>query len=244
MTKGYTLLGRAKIRKLEINPSFYERTIKRIIQNRVSYDVKALRRIMDSIADASICYKKAAEASPEKDQICSACSTSMLCLSDMLDYMLAVIKKEKEVPKLEDEIKDWEKKLRVSREIYSGNPKGEAFIQSLDKLTACIKNLEEYKKSRMRKDERAFEECVRELREVAANIEGPIQKIIEESAKKMDICRRKYMPYTEIGNEYTHEYAPKPNRFSRMLKLIFEHPIIAAIIAGVIVIFIQKRYFP
>ena len=146
LIKGYTLKGRAKIRKLKIKPSFYERTIKRIIRNKVSDEIETLTRIMDCIAEASKYYKMAADLSPERNHTCNACSISMLCLSDMLDYMLKVIKTTEEVPKLEYEIENWKNKLIVCREIYKGNQKGEAFIQSLDKLMDCIKNLYEYKK--------------------------------------------------------------------------------------------------
>ncbi len=169
LTKGYTLKGRAKIRKLEIKTSFYKRAIKGIFQKRVSYDVEAFTNIIDCIADASKCYKKAAEASPEKDQICNACSTSMLCLSDMLNYMLAVIKQEK-TPQLEDKLKKWDEKLAIAKNAYKENSKGELFIESLYKLEACIQNLDKYKKHGTREYGRAFEECRKELSEIANNI--------------------------------------------------------------------------
>ena len=185
LTKGYTLKGRAKIRKLELQPP---------------YEIKKFKEIMSGIYEASKCYKKAAEISPKDNQICNACSTSMLCLSEMLDYMLAVIK-QKNVPRLEDETDKWKKQLAVSEQIYKGSLKGEAFVQSLYKLMACIENLDKYKKFAMWKEEKAFEECVEELKEIAGNIEGPLQKIIEDSAAQMNVCRRKIMPYagTETG---------------------------------------------
>ena len=67
LIKGHTLKGRAKIRKLSIKPSFYERTIKRIIRNRVSSEIETLTRVMDCIAEASKYYKMAADLSPEKN---------------------------------------------------------------------------------------------------------------------------------------------------------------------------------
>jgi tetratricopeptide (TPR) repeat protein len=249
LSKGYTLLGRAKIRKLEIKLSFYGRIIHRVTQNRVSYEVKTLTKIMDCVVDASKCYKKAAEASPENNQICNACSTSMLCLSNMLDYMLAVITKKKEITKLEDEIEKWENRLIVCRNVYKGNAKGEAFIQSLDKLMDCIKNLEKYKNSRMRMDERAFEDCVKELLEVAANIEGPLQKIIEDSANKMDICRLKYIPYTEKYIETLHENTLQQNKLTKFLNWILTHPIrtliniFVALIIGVAANIVYQKFF-
>jgi hypothetical protein len=53
----------------------------------------------------------------------------------------------------------------------------------------------------MWKEENSFKECFEELKEIAGNIEGPLQKIIEDSAAQMDVCRRKIMPYagTETG---------------------------------------------
>jgi hypothetical protein len=189
--------------------------------NKDSYEVNRFKEIMDCIRDASKCYKKATEASPIYDQICNAYSISILCLSEMLDYMLAVIKQER-VPKLEDKIEKWKKDLITPEKIYKGNPEGEALIQSLYILITCIQNLENYKKYGMRQEERAFEECIKELREIANNIESPLQEIIEDSAKKMDVCRLKIMPYagTETGQLIT-----KPSNFSRVLKWIYNHPI-------------------
>ncbi|WP_292379063.1 tetratricopeptide repeat protein [Methanosarcina sp. UBA289] len=185
LTKGYTLKGRAKIRKLELQPP---------------YEIEKFKEIMSGIYEASKFYKNAAEISPKDNQTCNACSISMLCLSEMLDYMLAVMK-QKNVPRLEDEIEKWKKQLAVSEQIYKGSIKGEAFVQSLYKLMACIENLDKYKKFAMWKEEKAFEECVEELKEIAGNIEGPLQKIIEDSAAQMDVCRRSIMPYagTETG---------------------------------------------
>ena len=77
----------------------------------------------------------------------------------------------------------------------------------------------------MRMDERAFEDCVKELLEVAANIEGPLQKIIEDSANRMDICRLKYIPYTEKYIETLHENALQQNKLTKFLNWILTHPI-------------------
>ncbi|RPJ70566.1 MAG: hypothetical protein EHM20_15350, partial [Alphaproteobacteria bacterium] len=114
----------------------------------------------------------------------------MSCLSEMLDYMLAVIKQEK-TPQFEDKLKNWDEKLAIAKNVYNENSKGERFIESLYKLIGCIQNLSEYKKHGTREYKRAFEECRKELIEIANNIEGPLQKIIEDSAKKMNICMLK-----------------------------------------------------
>ena len=127
LTKGYTLKGRAKIRKLEIKTPFYKDIIKRI-WNKESYDIKKFTKIIDCIMDASKCYEKAAKASPKDNQLCDACSFSMFCLSDMLDYMLAVIKQEK-TPELEDKLKNWNEKLSIAKSAYKEHSKGELFIE-------------------------------------------------------------------------------------------------------------------
>jgi len=239
LTKGYTLKARAKIRNLEIKPSFYERKVKKYIQPK-NYEIETLTKIMDCIADASRLYEKASEVSPEKDQICNACSTSMLCLSEILDCMMNVISNE-EVSELEKEIETWEKKLIFCKEIYERKPKGKAFIYSLEKLIACIKNLGRYKKSRRWKDQRAFDECIRELSKVARNIEGPLQKIIEDSAKKMDMCRRKNKLYA-----YNQVYTIEQNRLFRMLNWISEvfknyaKPITITVIGGLILFLVKQ----
>ena len=199
---------------------------------------------MDSLAEASKYYEIAADLSPERNHMCNACSASLLCLSDMLDYMIKVTKTTEELPKLEYEIENWKNKLIFCREIYNGNQKGEAFIQSLDKLMDCIQNLYEYKKFTMQRDKRAFKECIRELQEVSNNIEGPLQKIIENSAKKMDIYRLKHIQQPTIENEFNHEHTFKANIFYKALKLINENKIISGTITGVAVLIIKQKYFP
>jgi len=199
-TRGFILKGKAEIRKLELQPP---------------YNIENFIEVINGIYDASYFYRKAAEVSPKENEIYNACSVSMLCLSEMLDYMLAVIN-QKNVPRLEEEIGKWENQLTVSKQMYRSSQRGEAFIQSLYKLMACIENLENYKKFCMWTDERAFEQCIEELREIARNIEGPLQKIIEDSATQMDICRRKITPYvgTKTG------YISNPSKLSQFLKWI------------------------
>ncbi len=67
--------------------------------------------------DASGFYEKAAETSPKNSQLCNACSISMSCLSEMLDYMLAVIKQEK-TPNLETKLKDWNDKITIAENVH------------------------------------------------------------------------------------------------------------------------------
>jgi len=203
VTKGYTLKGRAKIRKLELQPP---------------YEIEKFKEIMSGIYEASKLYKNAAEVSPKDNQTCNACSISMLCLSEMLDYMLAVIK-QKNVPRLGDETEKWKKQLAVSEQIYKGSLKGEAFVQSLYKLMGCIENLDKYKKFAMWKEEKAFEECVEELKEIAGNIEGPLQKIIEDSAAQMDVCRRKIIPYAGTKTGQFEPEIPKINDIDMPVEL-------------------------
>lgn len=243
LTKGYTLKGRAQIRKLEIKTPFYKDMIKRI-WNKESYEIKKFTKIIDCIMDASKCYEKAAKASPKDNQLCNACSLSMSCLSEMLDYMLAVIK-QKKTPQLEDKLKNWNEKLSIAKSAYKEHSKGELFIESLYKLMGCIQNLDKYKKHGTREYERAFEECRNELSEIANNIEGPLQKIIEDSAKQMDLCRLKIMPYagTETG------YIPQPIKISRFFKwtcnfsIKYSKEIITSIIVTLISGVIIKIFF-
>ena len=130
MAKGYTLKGRAQIRKLNLQPP---------------YDVKNYEKIMNRIDAASKCYKRAAEVSPEDNQMYNACSLSMRCLSEILNYMLAVTKQES-VPKLKGKIEEWKGNLAVCENAYNESDKGKNFIQSLYKMMICVENYEEYKK--------------------------------------------------------------------------------------------------
>lgn len=235
LTKGYTLKGRAEIRTLEIKTPFYKDLFKRI-WDRNSYEIEKFMKVIDCIMNASIYYEKAAEASPKDNKLCNACSISMSCLSEMLDYMLAVIKQEK-TPQLEDKLKYWNEKLAIAKSAYKEHSKGELFIESLYKLMGCIQNLDKYKKHGTREYGRAFEECRKELSEIANNIEGPLQKIIEDSAKKMDVCRLKMIPYagTETG------YRPQPSKLSQFLKWSYPKRIIVGV-AGIILTVVVSHY--
>jgi hypothetical protein len=109
-------------------------------------------------------------------------------------------------------------------------------------LIARIENLNENTKSVMWKEDSAFNECVEELSEIARNIEGPLQKIIEDSAKQMDRCRIKIIPYAGIKTHNStdsadiskelelnlpfeplddHEDTPESKKHSMMLKWIY-----------------------
>lgn len=190
--------------------------------------------------DASKFYEKAAEASkgsPKDNQLCNACSISMSCLSEMLDYMLAVIKQEK-IPELEDKLKNWDEKLPIAKSAYEEHSKGEIFINSLYKLRECIQNLDKYKKRGTREYGRAFEECRNELSGIANNIEGPLQKIIEDTSKQMNICRLKIIPYsgTETG------YISQPNKLSQFFNWILDPKRIGIGIFGIIITVIVNHY--
>ncbi len=182
LTNGYTLKGRAKIRKLDM-PDLQS-----------PYTIETFKEIMNGIYDASEYYKLAAEVSPLHNENCNACSLSMRCLCEILDYMLAVTKQE-EVQRLQEKIKKWEEDLSYCDKIYRENRKGKSFLQSLHKLIACIESLEQYKKFAMWTEEKAFENCYFELKKIASTIEGPLQKIIENSAEQMNHCRSEITLY-------------------------------------------------
>ena len=185
LTKGYTLKGRAKIRKLDL-PDI-----------QPPYTIEMFKEIMNDIYDASEYYNMAAESSTMNNTICNACSVSMRCLCEMIDHMLAVTKQE-EVQKLKDKIKKWNDDLARCEVIYKRNEKGKNFIQSLYKLMSCIETLEQYKQFAMWTEEKDFIKCFVELKKAAGYIEGPLQKIIKNSAEQMDYCRRERMLYDGV----------------------------------------------
>lgn len=247
LTKGYTLKGRAHIRKLNLQPP---------------YDVKNYEIIMNGIDAASKCYKKAAEVSPKDNPMCNACSLSMRCLSEILNYMLAVTKQEN-VPKLKDKIEEWEKNLDICKNAYSESNKGKNFIQSLHKMITCIENFEEYKKYNTWEEKRDLKECIDDLIEIAKNIEGPLQKVIEDATKQMDHCKSETLykgtetkPFrkknTDQGQKPNESVVPKndpgstpqPKKYIGMLKWVSEHPLIAGIIATVVGGIILKKIYP
>lgn len=233
LSKGYTLKGRAEICKLAIETPFYKDIFKKI-RSRESYRIDTSMRIMDCILCASRWYKKAAEAFPNDGQMSNACSISMLCLSEIMDYTLAVIKQEK-TPLLNDKLKSWNEKMEIAKKVYTGHNKGELFIESLYKLMSCLQNLDMYKNHATREYGRVFEECLKELYEISRYIEGPLQKIIEDSAKQMDTCRLKIIPYAGTETGYIH----KPSTLTQVIKwLLVPYRIAAsifAIILGVVI---------
>ncbi|AKB37706.1 hypothetical protein MSSAC_3116 [Methanosarcina siciliae C2J] len=184
LTKGYTLKGRAKIRKLDLSDI------------QPPYTIGMFKKIMNDIYDASEYYNMAAEASTINNTTCNACSTSMKCLCEMIDYMLAVTKQEE--VKLKDKIKKWEEDLARCKVIYKGNKKGKNFIYSLYKLMSCIETLERYKQFAMWTEEKNFMNCFIELKKASSNIEGPLQIIIKNAAEQMDYCRSEIMLYDGV----------------------------------------------
>jgi hypothetical protein len=106
---------------------------------------------------------------------------------------------------------------------------------------ACIENLDKSKEITMFKEENVLKEYVDELGEISKNIESPLQKIIEDSSKQMDIYRLKIMSYAgseikfvinstyvseelkpiyPIKPEINDEYIPELSKPSRMLEWI------------------------
>lgn len=187
LTKGYTLKGRAEIRKLDMSDL------------QPPYNIKMSTKIMRGIYHASEYYKKAAEVSPEDYQICSACSLSMRCLSEMLDNMLLLFEHEpKKNLEIKNQVEKWREELANCEKIYTENEKGKNFIQSLYKLMVCLDNLARYKESTKLMEKITLEDCIEELIEISNRIEGPIQKIINDSATQIEKCKDKIIPYKGI----------------------------------------------
>jgi hypothetical protein len=109
--------------------------------------------------------------------------------------MLTVIKQEK-VPELKGEVENWKKELDSCEKIYQGNEKSEKLLQSLNKLIVRIENYNKSKEFVILKEERELKEYVRELSEIARNLEGPVEKINQDSAQKIEIYKFKTISYT------------------------------------------------
>jgi len=255
LTKGYTLKGRAKIRTLHLQPT-----------GNVEIDVEYFEKIMNGIYAASKCYKKAADASPKDNQMCNACSISMRCLSEILNYMLAVTKQE-EVPKLKGKIEEWKGNLVGCENAYEGSDQGKNFIQSLYKMIACIESFEESKQFKTWEEKRNLKECIDDLIEIAKNIEGPLQRVIEDVTKQIN-CYKIETLYTAtetkhffkkntlqefkskdpVVQEIDSTCTPKHKNNHMSLKLFFEHPFIATIVGGIIATIVAtiilKRIYP
>jgi Tfp pilus assembly protein PilF len=185
LTRGYLLKGKARILKLNFRPP---------------YNIEMFTKILNDIDDVSKFYKNAAGATSENNPICNACSVSMSCLSEMLGYMLAVARQEK-VPALKGETENWKKGLASCEKIYIGNEKSEKFLLSLNKLMVRLENLNKSKDFTILQEEKELKEYIRELSEIARNIEGTVEKIMQDSAKQMDIYKLKTIPYIGTGTK-------------------------------------------
>jgi hypothetical protein len=124
----------------------------------------------------------------------------MSCLSEMLLYILTIIKQDK-VPELKNEVEDWKKGLENCEKIYKGNEKSEKLLQSLNKLIVRIENFNKLKEIEKLKEERELEEYIREFSEIGRNLEGPFEKIVQDSTKKMDVYKLKTISYSGTGTK-------------------------------------------
>jgi tetratricopeptide (TPR) repeat protein len=223
LTKGYTLKGRSEIRKLEA--TWWEKIRLRIrYLYPQHYDIKEFIRMIKGIKNASEYYKKASKYSSENNLQCVACSDCMSILSSVLDNMLAVTLQQT-VPKLEVEIKEWNKQLTTIENVYKESEKGEYFIQSLRKLILCIDTLEKYKKSTMYESKKSLDDCQIELLNIASNIEGPLQDIIKSSANKMERCKHKFILYTGGTAIKAIEDIRFLDRLSNLIVWVIKNPI-------------------
>ena len=194
LSQGYTLKGRSKTRRLELS-RWDEKWLRMWNLRRDDYDIAKFEHIMDGLKDAAGCYKKAAGHSPERNPQCDTCSNCMSALGSMLDYMLSIIH-QKAVPELSEKIKEWDEILSYAEMMQQKSEKGEKFVEALQKFIPCIYNLEKYKNTTRHEYKKALNDCMSELEEVASNIEGPLQEIIENSAHHMKKCMLKHKLYT------------------------------------------------
>ena len=236
---GYTLKGRSEIRRLELS---FQDKIKLSMRNlrRDDYDIAKFELIMDGVQNAANYYKKSAKHSPIRDIQCDACSKCMSVLSSILGYMLATIRY-KTVPELSVKMKEWDEALSIADmtfKVQEKSEKGRKFVESLRKFASCIENLEKYKSSTMPDDKRALNDCMDELNEVALNIEGPLQEILDDSAKRMDKCKIKHKLYTSDAEKETIGQKTLSKKILGILMWTVKHPIKLAV-GLIITIFIS-----
>ena len=252
LSQGYTLKGRSEIRRLEFSFQDIIRLRIRNLRND-DYDVAKFELIMNGVQNAANYYKKSAKHSPIRDIQCDACSKCMSVLSSILGYMLATIRY-KTVPELSVKMKEWDEALSIADmtfKVQEKSDKGRKFVESLRKFGSCIENLEKYKSSTMPDDKRALNDCMDELNEVALNIEGPLQEILDDSAKRMDKCKIKHKLFT---SDTENEIIGQKTWLNKILYIImwfvknpiksalgFIGAIFIAVIAGIIVDYIDTN---
>ena len=97
----------------------------------------------------------------------------------------------------------------------------------------------------MHEHKRALKDCMDELTEVASNIEGPLQEIIDDSARRIDKCMLKHGLHTSGTEGVTIEERTLAKEILDVIAWIIVHPIklainlivtiIIAVIAAIIV---------
>ena len=236
LSQGYTLKGRSEIRKLEL--SFIDK-IGLWMRNLRRYDIVNFERIMDGVDNAANYYKESAKNSPKRNIQCDACANCMSVLSNILDYVKATIHYN-EVSELSVKINEWRDSLHSANITFRAqekSDKGREFVKSLSKFISCIEKLEKCKTTDMPDNKISLNACMDELINVASNIEGPLQEIIEDSAKRMGQCKIKHQFNTlESGGENVREKT-LPNKRHGIIKWIIVRPMkfIYLIILGVII---------
>ena len=239
LSQGYTLKGRSEIRKLEFSLWDKIRLHMRNLQ-RYDYDIAKFELIMDGVKDAAGYYKEAAKHSPERDPQCDTCSNCMSALGSMLDYMLSVIH-QKAVPELGEKIKEWDENLSYAEMVQPKSEKGEKFVEALRKFISCIDNLEKYKTKTRHEHKKALKDCMSELEEVASNIEGPLQEIIDSSANQMKKCMLKRNLYTAGAETEPIKDGAKSKIADKLLDKIYDK--IATIIVAILVFIISLSLY-
>lgn len=151
-------------------------------------------------------------------------------------------------------MKEWDEGLSIADmtfKVQEKSEKGRKFVESLRKFASCIENLEKYKSSTMPDDKRALNDCMDELNEVALNIEGPLQEILDDSAKRMDKCKIKHKLYTSDAEKETIGEKTLSKQILGTIIWLVKNPIKSAsgliiailisVIAGIIVDYINTN---
>ena len=240
LTKGYTLKGRAEIRKLDL--PVFERLKLKYKEKTHPKSFAEFRHITSSIRRAAENYKVVVDISGTKNSSCSACYTCMIILKESLDIVNATTNQEK-VPDLKEKIAEWNSKLELAENTYSDSEseKGMRFVHALKQLISSISHFENFKTKGRGEFEENLGMCVKELKEISDNIEGPLQEVIDSSAQQMNKCAMKMNLYIEAT-----ETKPLKQKtfFSHVVSIfgwVMKNPV-QSIITGLIVVLIAAHF--
>ncbi|MDD5474468.1 MAG: tetratricopeptide repeat protein [Candidatus Methanoperedens sp.] len=179
--------------------------------------------IINNLKQAASFYEKAAMCpTKERQDVCSACHTSISVFSDTLSVMEAFInKRSAEINK-----REWINKLDSARLIYEEKKmkNGVALVDTLKQLIKCIDEMAVHREGGLGIQKEKCGKCYNRLTEVSVNLDGALNVLAEHSIEAIREYAKKQ------GMSFVNGEPEKSSNW--LIKAIFGA--VGAIILGII----------